>query len=44
MTRPNGFHHVAFACRDTEATRHFYEDLLGFPLVHTEVQKVPGTD
>jgi len=25
-----GFHHVAFACRDPEATRHFYEDLLGF--------------
>ena len=24
-----GFHHVAFACRDVEATRHFYEDLLG---------------
>ena len=23
-----GFHHVAFACRDPEATRHFYEDLL----------------
>jgi catechol 2,3-dioxygenase-like lactoylglutathione lyase family enzyme len=32
-----GFHHVAYACRDVEATRHFYEDLLGFPLVHTEV-------
>lgn len=33
-----GFHHVAYACKDLEATRHFYEDLLGFPLVHTEVQ------
>lgn len=33
----SGFHHVAFACRDIEATRHFYEDLLGFPLVHTEM-------
>lgn len=32
-----GFHHVAYACRDAEATRHFYEDLMGFPLVHTEV-------
>ena len=32
-----GFHHVAFACKDIEATRHFYEDLLGFPLVHTEI-------
>ena len=37
-----GFHHIAFACKDLEATRHFYEDLLGFPLVHTEVQGVPG--
>jgi glyoxylase I family protein len=35
-----GFHHVAYACRDVEATRHFYEDLLGFPLVHTEIDKV----
>ena len=32
------FHHVAFACRDSEATRHFYEDLCGMPLVHTEVK------
>ena len=37
-----GFHHVAFACKDLEATRHFYEDLLGFPLVHTEVQGRPN--
>jgi catechol 2,3-dioxygenase-like lactoylglutathione lyase family enzyme len=35
-----GFHHVAYACRDVQATRHFYEDLLGFPLFHTEVDKV----
>ena len=33
-----GFHHVAFACRDPEATRHFYEDLLGFALTHTELE------
>ena len=33
-------HHVAFACKDPEATRHFYEDLMGFPLVHTEVAPV----
>ncbi len=32
-----GFHHVAYACRDLEATRHFYEDLMGFALLHTEV-------
>jgi len=33
-------HHVAFASRDLKETRHFYEDLLGFPLVHTEVASV----
>jgi glyoxylase I family protein len=39
-----GFHHVAYACRDLEATRHFYEDLMGFPLLHTELAatKAPG--
>ena len=36
--RSAGFHHVAYACRDSEATRHFYEDLLGMPLVHTEIK------
>jgi catechol 2,3-dioxygenase-like lactoylglutathione lyase family enzyme len=36
--RNTGFHHVAFACRDLEATVHFYDGLLGFSLVHTEVQ------
>jgi len=35
--RNTGFHHVAFACKDLEATVAFYENLLGFPLVHTEV-------
>ncbi len=34
-----GFHHVAYACRDIEATTNFYE-ALGFPLVHTEVSGV----
>lgn len=32
------FHHVAFATRDLEATHHFYEDLMGFPLVHSELE------
>jgi len=31
-----GFHHIAFVTKDNKATRHFYEDLLGFPLVHCE--------
>lgn len=30
------FHHVAFACRDIQATVEFYETL-GFPLIHTEM-------
>ena len=34
--REKGFHHVAYACKDVEATRHFYEDLMGFPLIHLE--------
>lgn len=38
MSRHTGFHHVAYACRDVEATRHFYEDLLGMPLVHAEIK------
>jgi glyoxylase I family protein len=32
------FHHVAYATKDVEATTHFYAELMGFPLVHTEVQ------
>jgi catechol 2,3-dioxygenase-like lactoylglutathione lyase family enzyme len=30
-----GLHHNAYRCRDSEATRKFYEDFLGLPLVHT---------
>jgi catechol 2,3-dioxygenase-like lactoylglutathione lyase family enzyme len=30
-------HHVAYATRDVDATTHFYEGLMGFPLVHTEI-------
>ena len=36
--QPVGLHHVAYVCQDLEATHHFYEDLLGFRLVHTEVE------
>mmetsp|Transcript_102630 Transcript_102630/g.197034 ORF Transcript_102630/g.197034 Transcript_102630/m.197034 type:complete len:454 (-) Transcript_102630:107-1468(-) len=31
-----GFHHLSFTTRDVAATRHFYEDLFGFPLVHCD--------
>ena len=30
-----GLHHNAYRCRDSEETRKFYEDFLGFPLAHT---------
>jgi catechol 2,3-dioxygenase-like lactoylglutathione lyase family enzyme len=33
-------HHVAYSTRDVEATTHFYENLMGFPLVHTEIQSL----
>lgn len=36
------FHHVAFACRDIEATVRFYDELMGMPLVRTEVHEQEG--
>ena len=40
----HGLHHFAWRCRDTEETRHFYEDLLGLPLVHViKADHVPST-
>ena len=37
MTAPiaQRLHHTAYVTKDQEATRHFYEDILGFPLVAT---------
>ncbi len=32
-TAIKGLHHAAYRCADSEATRAFYEDLLGLPLV-----------
>jgi glyoxylase I family protein len=32
---PSRLHHTAYVVKDLEATRHFYEDVLGFPLVAT---------
>ena len=50
MTQPlaanpaRGLHHFAWRCRDAEETRHFYEDLLGLPLVHIiRLDRVPST-
>ena len=37
-------HHFAWRCRDGEETRHFYEDVLGLPLVHViRAENVPST-
>lgn len=40
----NGLYHYAYPCRDGEETRHFYEDILGLPLVNCMLaDKVPST-
>lgn len=40
----HGLHHFAWRCRDAEVTRHFYEDVLGLPLVHViKKDHVPST-
>lgn len=39
-----GLHHFAYFCRDSEETRHFYEDILGCPLVHViRVENLPSS-
>jgi len=47
MDRPpdvKGLHHYAYRCKDAEETRHFYEDILGLPLVHfIREEFVPST-
>ena len=35
MNRPARLHHHAYVSRDLEATRRFYEDVIGLPLVAT---------
>ena len=35
-------HHVAYACRDIDETNRFYVELMGMPLVHTEVKTHEG--
>lgn len=39
-------HHTAFAVRDLAITRHFYEDLIGLPLIATycEVEELLGAE
>lgn len=39
-----GLYHFAYPCRDAEETRHFYEDILGVPLVNCMLSdRVPST-
>lgn len=39
-----GLHHYAYKCQDPVKTRHFYETVLGLPLVHTiRATAVPST-
>ena len=39
-----GLHHSAWRCRNAQETRHFYEDLLGLPLIHViPLEHVPST-
>ena len=35
MLRPGRLHHHAFVCRNQEATRRFYEEVIGLPLAAT---------
>ena len=43
---PQRLHHHAFVVRDQEATRNFYEDVIGMPLVATwcEQENVRGRE
>jgi glyoxylase I family protein len=43
---PSRLHHTAYVTRDQEATRHFYEDLIGLPLIATwtEVDQLFGAE
>jgi glyoxylase I family protein len=37
-------HHLAYRCRNAEETRHFYEDMVGLPLIHViKEERVPST-
>jgi glyoxylase I family protein len=42
MIRNSGLNHIDLATKDMEATRHFYEDLMGFPLVRADLVDIVG--
>lgn len=43
LKRPRRLHHAAWVTRDQEATRHFYEDIVGLPMVASWNEKAPST-
>jgi catechol 2,3-dioxygenase-like lactoylglutathione lyase family enzyme len=40
VLKTRGFNHIDLGTRDMEATRRFYEDLLGFPLVRADLVEI----
>ncbi len=46
MRRPGRLHHTAYVSKDLEATRAFYEDVIGLPLIatYTEMDELFGKE
>ena len=42
MLKTRGFNHIDLGTKDMEATRHFYEDVCGFPLVRADLIDIVG--
>ena len=42
MLKTRGLNHIDLGTRDMEATRAFYEDVLGFPLVRADLIDIAG--
>ena len=41
---PLRLHHNAYVCANQERTRHFYEDIIGLPLVATWIEEGESPD
>src|SRR5258707_9281977 len=41
---PRRLHHNAYVCANQERTRHFYEDIVGLPLVATWIEEGESPD
>src|SRR6202007_3436049 len=41
---PLRLHHNAYVCANQERTRHFYEDIIGLPLVATWIEQGQSPD